>query len=281
MHLIDLADLQPHDIHRIWSLVTAQGPALQGTVGWSFEGTGTRTRTSFLAAFRQLGLAWTELPGLLKTAERVSDLAAYLDPFYTLYVVREADHARLAAFAAASQRPVINAMSAQAHPCEVLTDAHYIHTRIAPLARARICLWGASTNVFRSWHGLAQVLGLTIMQVCHPRHHQALPQVRFATPEALPGPVDVVITDAAPAGAGDDLTPLTRTHLAALGDPALLPTPPFTVGGELALDPTTYPGFVGHAQKALLLPVQAAIIRWALASDTAAPSTAAVPDTDR
>lgn len=268
MHLIDLADLQPHDIHRIWSLVPAQGPVLQGTVGWSFEGTGTRTRTSFLAAFRQLGLAWTELPGLLKTAEHASDLAAYLDPFYTLYVVREADHARLAAFAAASQRPVINAMSALAHPCEVLTDAHYIDTRITPLAGARICLWGPSTNVFRSWHGLAQVLGLSITQVCHRRFHEALPQVAFTEPDTLPGPVDVVITDAAPAAATTDLTPLTDTHLAAMSHPALLPTPPFTVGGELAVDPTTYPGFVGHTQKALLLPVQAAIIRWALAADS-------------
>ena len=52
-------------------------------------------------------------------------------------------------------------------------------------------------------------------------------------------------------------------HLAYMGSPALLPTPPFTVVHELMLDPKTYPGFVGHQQKQLLLPVQKAILRYA------------------
>lgn len=88
MHLIQLTDLTSEDIQHIWSLVHAPGAALQGTVAWSFEGNGIRTRTTFIEAFRQLGLAFTELPNLLKTEERVCDLAGYLDPFYALYVVR-------------------------------------------------------------------------------------------------------------------------------------------------------------------------------------------------
>ncbi len=278
MNLIQLTDLQPADIHRIWSLINMPaGAALQGTVAWSFEGNGIRTRTTFIEAFRQLGLAFTELPNLLKTGERACDLAGYLDPFYDLYVVRESNHARLAEFAAASRRPVINAMSAQGHPCEVLTDAYYIDTQIKPLAQARICLWGPSTNVFRSWHALAQVLGLGLVQVCHRRFHEALAQVEFVDAATLQGPVDVVITDSWPAGAEagagtpTDMTPLTEEHLAALGHPALLPTPPFTLGRELAVNPVEYPGFVGYAQKELLLPVQAAIIRWALGAATDTP----------
>ena len=270
MNLIHLTDLQPDDIRHIWSLVNAPGPALQGTVAWSFEGKGIRTRTTFIEAFRQLGLAFTELPHLLQTSERACDLAGYLDPFYALYVVRESNHARLSEFAAASRRPVINAMSAAGHPCEVLTDAFYVDTQIKPLAQARVCLWGPSTNVFRSWHELAQVLGFELVQVCHQRFHEALPQVTFVEPSALPDAVDVVITDCWPAGAEADaqtqadLAPLTEEHLAALGNPALLPTPPFTLGRELAVDPVAYPGFVGYRQKELLLPVQTAIIRWAV-----------------
>ncbi|MBB6559403.1 ornithine carbamoyltransferase [Acidovorax soli] len=270
MHLIQLGDLLPADLRHIWSLIDTPVPRLAGTVAWSFEGNGIRTRTTFIEAFRRLGLAFTELPHLLKTSERVEDLAGYLDPFYQLYVVRESDHARLSAFAAATTRPVVNAMSAQGHPCEVLTDAWHIETRIQPLGKARVCLWGPSTNVFRSWHELAQVLGFELVQVCHRRFHEVLPHVVFVEPSALPGPVDVVVTDSWPASAQADATtqadlvPLTEEHLAALGQPALLPTPPFSLGRELAVDPVAYPGFVGHAQKALLLPVQMAIIRWAL-----------------
>jgi ornithine carbamoyltransferase len=49
-----------------------------------------------------------------------------------------------------------------------------------------------------------------------------------------------------------------------MGHPRLLPTPPFSIGRELAFDPLDYPGFTGHAQKALLLPVQKAILQQAM-----------------
>jgi hypothetical protein len=48
-----------------------------------------------------------------------------------------------------------------------------------------------------------------------------------------------------------------------MGSPALLPTPPFTIGREVLLDPVAYSGFVGYEQKKLLLPVQKAILRFA------------------
>ena len=221
MNLVHLSDLQPDDIRHIWSLVNAPGPAMQGTVAWSFEGKGIRTRSTFIEAFRQLGLSFTELPHLLQTSERACDLAGYLDPFYALYVVRESDHARL-----------------------------------------------------------AQVLGFELVQVCHRRFHEALPHVAFVAPSALPSAVDVVITDCWPAGAEadaetqTDMTPLTEEHLAAMGSPALLPTPPFTLGRELTVDPLEYPGFVGYQQKELLLTVQTAIIRWAMSAAMGAPSDA-------
>jgi ornithine carbamoyltransferase len=55
---------------------------------------------------------------------------------------------------------------------------------------------------------------------------------------------------------------LTEAHLAHMGQPKLLPTPPFTIGRELAFDPLHYTGFAGYRQKELLLPVQKAILRY-------------------
>jgi len=49
-----------------------------------------------------------------------------------------------------------------------------------------------------------------------------------------------------------------------MGHPVLLPTPPFSVGGELAFDPVLYARFAGYEQKMLLLPVQKAILRYLL-----------------
>ncbi|MBI5259196.1 MAG: ornithine carbamoyltransferase [Burkholderiales bacterium] len=269
MKLLHLSDLSAAQLRALWRSVGTEAAPLAGTVGWSFEGNGVRTRTSFLQAFHALGLSVIELPNLLKTAERPCDLAGYLDPFYTLYVLRESDHARLQAFAAASTRPVINAMSGVGHPCEVLSDAYFVDAELMPIHTARICLWGPPTNVLRSWHELAGVLGLQLRHVCEARWHTAVPGVRFC--EASDEPADLVITDAWPADAEWPAGTLTLAQLERLGRPRLLPTPPFSIGRELGFDPLGYAGFVGYQQKRWLLPVQQAIVRFVLGAEGATP----------
>ncbi len=162
MSLIHISDLTANDIASIWELAERQDMRIEGRVAWSFEGNGIRTRTSFIQAFQELGLRFVELPNLLKTAERTTDLAAYLDDFYDIYVIRERNHERLAEFAGNSCRPVVNALSSQGHPCEVLTDAYYVNQAIASIQQARICLWGPPANVMWSWHELAVVMGFQV-----------------------------------------------------------------------------------------------------------------------
>ncbi len=261
MNLLRLSDLGSADVRAIWGLVASPATQMTGTVAWSFEGNGIRTRTTFIQAFRDLGLAFTELPNFLKTGERPRDLAGYLDPFYEMYVIRESNHARLTEFAAATRRPVINAMSSEGHPCEVLTDAYYVDATLLPLERARVCLWGPPTNVLRSWHELAGVLGFSVIHVCDARFHEHKTNVRFV--ESTPTSVDIVVTDTWPAGIDASPWSLTEEHLARMDYPKLLPTPPFSIGRELSFDPLTYAGFAGYRQKELLLPVQKAIVRYA------------------
>ncbi len=82
----------------------------------------------------------------------------------------------------------------------------------------------------------------------------------------LPDKIDVVITDGWP----DELegvTPLSLEMLASMGNPHLLPTPPFSIGRELTFDPVTYQGFVGYRQKEWLLQVQMGILRFLLQSE--------------
>ncbi len=80
---IDTPSLKPETIAQIWSLVSAVDmPTAIGHVAISFQGSGTRTRTTFLQAISHLGLDAIELPIFLDTKERAQDLAGYLDPFY-------------------------------------------------------------------------------------------------------------------------------------------------------------------------------------------------------
>jgi ornithine carbamoyltransferase len=67
-----------------------------------------------------------------------------------------------------------------------------------------------------------------------------------------------------PNGSDHSALALSSQHLSMMGNPLLLPTPPFTVGREILLDQITDPGFVGYQQKQLLLRVQKAILRFAI-----------------
>jgi ornithine carbamoyltransferase len=250
--LLDTQSLKPEAITQIWSLVSAVDlPAVDGHVALSFQGSGTRTRTTFLQALSHLGLQFIDLPTFLDTKERAQDLAGYLDPFYSLYIVRYHDHEKMKLFSDASRRPIINAMSSVEHPCEALSDAYWFHTTVKPLDQATIVLWGPITNVLRSWGNVARACGADV---------KLINEVSGALPENA----DLVVTDGWPRQHTDRKSTLTKGYLEQMGRPLLLPTPPFTIGQELDFDPLTYANFAGYEQKLCLLEVQKAIIRYAL-----------------
>jgi ornithine carbamoyltransferase len=250
--LIDTQSLEPEAIQRIWKLVPeVDTPGAAGHVALSFQSSGTRTRTTFVQAISDLGLNYIELPLFLETKERAQDLAGYLDPFYSLYIIRFHDHDRIMAFSDASRRPVINAMSSREHPCEALSDAYWFHATVKPLDRATIVLWGPVTNVLRSWANVARACGADLKRIP-------------GASKALPENVDLVVTDGWPQNYADQSSSLTKDHLDQMGSPLLLPTPPFTIGQELDFDPLTYANFTGYDQKLYLLKVQKAIIRYVM-----------------
>ena len=250
--LLDTLSLTSESIEQIWSLVPAVDTLADiGPVAFSFQGSGVRTRTTFIQAVSHLGLHYIELPVFLDTKERTQDLAGYLDQFYSLYVIRYHDHDRLISFSDASRRPIINAMSSLEHPCEALSDAYWFHTTVKPLNQANIVLWGPTTNVLNSWGNVARTCGANVDLIDKASNE-------------LPGNVDLVVTDGWPSGYTDQKLSLTMGFLEQMGSPMLLPTPPFTIGKELDFDPTTYSNFSGYEQKLYLLKVQKAIIRYVI-----------------
>ena len=197
--LLDIDHLTKNDIYRIWDSIDNKTTLkLKANVAWSFEGNGIRTRTTFLQAMQNLGINYIELPNFLKTGESVQDLAGYMDAFYSMYIIRENNHQRLTEFAEATKRPVINAMSCEAHPCEVLTDAYYLQSKFDSLSSLKILLWGPLTNVFKSWHSLADVLDLNVTHYCPEENHNDADCISYI--DQLSGEYDVIITDAWPSG---------------------------------------------------------------------------------
>lgn len=270
--LITLTDLSPADIAHIFDLADRSDslafPRSAGlTACTSFEGNSIRTRATFVKALVDLGITPVDVPNLLKTGEDVRHLAGYLDNWVDLYILRDRDHERMAAFAASSAKPVINAMTAQAHPCEVLADLYSIQKEKGDVRRLRYCILGPRTNVLASWQRIGQVMGLDMVHVLPPGTAPNVPpgiEVSHVKADGLTG-ADVILTDAWPQGFSDPSLQLTLADLAAAKPDAwVIPCPPFNVAQEIRAEVIDSHYFAGYAQKRYLYDVQKALIAFSL-----------------
>jgi ornithine carbamoyltransferase len=270
--LLSIRTLSVDTIHEIFHLArklkNGYRPSFAGnTSAYSFEGNSLRTRATFLKAMARLEITAIELPNLLKTKEDKTALAHYLDQWVDLYVIRESQHQTLEAFAQASQQPVINAMSAQAHPCEVLSDAFFLWERIGNLQHLKVCLVGPTTNVLRSWRELCELLQIDYVQVCPPQT-PSIPEDKMVHSfvEGIKG-ADVILTDHWPEGSFNSDYQVTLEKLKFAAPHALvIPCPPFDTTQEIHPEVIASPYFAGYEQKRDLYEVHQAILVYLLTS---------------
>lgn len=262
--LLSIAALSVDDVEGIFQLArtlkNGYRPNFAGiTSAYSFEGNSLRTRATFLKAMVRLEITAIELPNLLKTKEDKIHLAGYLDQWADLYIIRESHHEILEIFAHASRQPVINAMSAQAHPCEVLGDAFFLWERFGHLQKLKVCLVGPVTNVLRSWRELCELLQIEYIQVC-PEKGISEEKMVHSLVEGLRG-ADVILTDHWPEGQFDLEYQLTVDKLQFATPHALvIPCPPFDTTQEIHPEVIASPYFAGYQQKRDLYTVHQAIL---------------------
>jgi len=265
--LITIDDLSQEDIAEIFSLAdNAHRLNLADRdifACYSFEGNSIRTRATFIKALNALGISGVELPNILGTKEAPEHLAGYLDNWLDLYIIRAADHEKLSQFARYTSKPTINAMSSEAHPCEVLADAYSIQRKKGELKNLKYCIIGPPTNVLNSWHRLGQVLGLEIVHVL-PEEYMSQGVVRgMVTTDKSVGlkEADIILTDAWPPDFRDKDFQLTLDDLRiAKPDAWVIPCPPFNTQNEVHQDVIDSGYFAGYGQKEFLYQVQKAII---------------------
>ena len=100
-------------------------PLLHKTLGMVFEKSSTRTRISFEAGMAQLGghaIFLSPRDTQLGRGELIEDTAKVLSRMVDIIMVRTFEHEKLLRFAEHSQAPVINALTDQYHPCQLLAD---------------------------------------------------------------------------------------------------------------------------------------------------------------
>ncbi|HYQ66183.1 ornithine carbamoyltransferase [Actinophytocola sp.] len=157
-HLLSISDLDDNDLRHVvqrgaqFSAGSAGSAApLRGrVVGIYFRKTSTRTRTAFSTGALRLGAQIVSYgPNDLQenTGEAVEDTAAVLSGMLDGLVARTAgSQAELAAFAAQKRMAVVNAMSADEHPTQALTDLTTMTRRFGDVSGLRVLYVGEGNN---------------------------------------------------------------------------------------------------------------------------------------
>jgi len=141
--------------------------ALHGdTVAMFFEKPSTRTRVSFAAACQHLGalplgLRPDELQ--LGRGEPISDTARVLSGYSSAIVVRTFAQAVLDEMAAFADKPVINALTDDHHPCQALADLLTIRERFGSLQGIRVAYLGDGNNVAHSLMEAGALAGMHVV----------------------------------------------------------------------------------------------------------------------
>ncbi|MFH9550554.1 ornithine carbamoyltransferase [Streptomyces sp. NPDC017435] len=158
-HLISIDDLTDEDLRAVvarGALFSAEGgPAgarpLEGDIaGIYFRRTSTRTRTAFSAGALRLGaqiVSYGDGDLQLNTGETSEDTGRVMSRMLDVLVARTADDpAELRAWAAQRRMSVINAMSADEHPTQALTDLTTLLGRFGRLEGLRVLYVGEGNN---------------------------------------------------------------------------------------------------------------------------------------
>ncbi len=162
-HFTDLSALPATDLRAILDDAAARKSRLKaGEVSRPFEGKvlamifdkpSTRTRVSFDVAMRQLGgetimLTGTEMQ--LGRSETIADTAKVLSRYVDIIMIRTTAHARLLELTEYATVPVINGLTDDTHPCQIMADVMTYEEHRGSVAGKTFAWTGDGNNVLHS-----------------------------------------------------------------------------------------------------------------------------------
>ena len=175
-HFLTLKDLSQRELETIVkrAIKLKQEPqqamrAESKTLGLIFSKVSTRTRVAFEVAMNQLGGSAVFLAAndaQTGRGEPVADTARVISSMVDLIAVRTHAHSQLEEFASHSRVPVINALSDDFHPCQLLADVQtFIEVR-GSIRDAHVAWIGDGNNMCQSYINAAAAFGFSLSIAC-------------------------------------------------------------------------------------------------------------------
>lgn len=257
-------------------------PLKNRVLGMIFEKASTRTRLSFEAGMIQLGgqaIFLSPRDTQLGRGEPIGDAAIVMSRMLDAVMIRTFAHANLTEFAAHSSVPVINGLSDDLHPCQLLADMQTFHEHRGSIAGKTVAWIGDGNNMCNTYMEAAVQFDFQLRIAC-PEGYEPNAELTakagdrvqiFRDPREAVAGVHLISTDVwASMGQEDEATARAALFRPYQVDRALLDTAaddvlfmhclPAHRGEEISMDLLDDPRAVAwdqaenrlHAQKALL-----------------------------
>lgn len=272
-HLIMLTDYSIQDLNNVFMLADEikegkYNDDLAGkTIVLFFPNSSIRTRVTFEKGIFTLGGQPILFPSdSLDKKERIEDVAGYLNNWADCIVMRHGDINLIQQFAKYSNVPVINAMTKENHPCEVLSDLYAISEKRADYMNLTYVFVGVNANIGKAWAEAAKAFGINFIHCCPMGYEIKGAKIEHDIISAIKQG-DIILTDSIAKEYLEDFEPYqitTDLMQCAKPDAMLNPCPPFTRGEEVSADVINSKFFVGYEFKKSLVYIQQAIMLYGI-----------------
>ena len=164
------------------------------TIAMVFEKPSTRTRVSFESAMYGLGGQVIYLSGRdtqLARNEPLKDMGRVMTRYVDGLVIRTYGQDIVDELAQYSSVPVINALTDQHHPCQILSDIQTVIEKKGAIDKLHVAWIGDGNNMANSWIQAASRLGFALTLAC-PEGYDPDPKILKNAQEAASKPITVV-----------------------------------------------------------------------------------------
>ncbi len=174
-NFLDISAVEPRELkaiiahaHKLKSEMKSAEPAkpLAGKMlAMIFEKPSTRTRVSFDVGMRQLGGETIVLSGAdmqLGRGESIADTARVLSRYVDAIMIRTDEHSKLLELAEYAEVPVINGLTNDTHPCQIMADIVTAEEYLGSLEEKKLAWSGDGNNVLNSLVEGAAVFGYAL-----------------------------------------------------------------------------------------------------------------------
>jgi len=157
------------EIKKQWKNGVIYEPLKNKTLAMIFEKSSTRTRVSFEAGMNQLGghaMFLTSRDTQLGRGELISDSARVISSMVDVVMIRTFGHDIVEEFAEYSNVPVINALTDDFHPCQLLADMMTYQEHRGSIKGKTVSYVGDGNNMCHSWMNAAKQFGFHLNIAC-------------------------------------------------------------------------------------------------------------------